>query len=434
MARTECRADIDGDELHLIGRKEVVTNLERSEALVLFARTSAQHGSRSHSQLLIDKTLLDERRFRYLPRFRTAGMRGVQLGGIEFDDCRVPGSVVMGKPGTGLETALRSFQVTRITLVSMFCGLLDTGIRTALRHTTGRRLYGGTAIDMPHVRAVIAGAYADLLAADCFATVATRALHALPGETAIYAQAAKFFISKTLINAMNDLTQVLGAHFYLREGETAIFQKLLRDVQPAGFGHAARAACQVSLFPQLPLLARRSWTQPRELPDELFVAGAELPAFDFSALAISAGGRESLASGLAQGLAKLDGNGVSGGLVENAEYFVADLASLTTQCEKLEISGLGISADPLVYELVERYVRVLVASSCFETWRRSRDAGDASFAADARWPAAVLHRLRATAERRPKSLPADLTEFLVEEAAVRLRSGRGFGLAEPSYL
>jgi hypothetical protein len=360
-------------------------------------------------------------------------MRGVQLGGMEFDDCRVPSTAAMGKPGTGLETALRSFQVTRITLVSMFCGALDTGIRTALRHTTGRRLYGASALEMPHVRAVIAGAYADLLAADCFATVATRALHTHPQEAPVYAQAVKFFVSKVLIDAMNDLSEVLGAHFYVRDGEAAIFQKLLRDIQPAGFGHAARAACQVSLFPQLPLLARRSWSRPRSLPDALFVEGAELPPLAFSGLEIS-GGRESLATSLVLGLDALSSEeGTPGALVANAEFFAADLASLARACEKLDISGLGISADPEVYGHVERYVRVLVASACFETWRRSRNAQSGSFLADARWPAAVLHRLRRGGERRPKSLPVDLAEFLLEEATARLRSGRGFGLAEPSY-
>src|SRR4051794_38856019 len=215
MAETECRAAVEPGRITLNGRKEVVTNLQRSEAFVLFARTAAQPGARSHAQLLIDKAELDHGRFHYLPRFRTMGMRGVQLGGIEFHDCGVAASSLMGRSGYGLETALRSFQITRTTLVSMFCGVLDTGLRVALRHSAGRRLYGGPAVDMPHVRSVIAGAYADLLAADCFASVATRALHLLPGETAIYAQAVKFFVSKILVRAIDELSEVLGAHFYV---------------------------------------------------------------------------------------------------------------------------------------------------------------------------------------------------------------------------
>jgi alkylation response protein AidB-like acyl-CoA dehydrogenase len=434
MAETECRASIEPGRITLNGRKEVVTNIQRSEAFVLFARTAARTGVRSHSQLLIDKASLDGGRFGYLPRFRTMGMRGVQLGGIEFRDCPVPESSLIGRPGYGLETALRSFQITRTTLVSMFCGVLDTGVRVALRHSTGRRLYGGPAVDMPHVRSVIAGAYADLLAADCFASVATRALHVLPGETAIYAQAVKFFVSKALIDAMNDLSEVLGAHFYVRDGETAIFQKLLRDVQPAGFGHAARAACQVSLLSQLPLLARRSWKEPGLVPDEVFVAGSALPTLGFGDLAISAAGREGLSGALALGLAAARPGLLRQDVAEIAEYFISEHRLLTERCQDLDVASLGISAGHEAYGLVTRYVRVLVASACFETWRRTTVTGIATFTADQRWLAAVLHRLRGAACNRPKSLPPELADFLVEEAAHRMSSRRGLGLAAPTCL
>jgi alkylation response protein AidB-like acyl-CoA dehydrogenase len=433
MAETECRADLAPGRITLNGRKEVVTNIRRSEAFVLFARTAGQPGARSHSQLLIDKAALDRSGFGYLHRFRTMGMRGVQLDGIEFRDCSVPESSLMGSPGHGLETALRSFQITRTTLASMFCGVLDTGLRIALRHTTGRRLYGGPVIDMPHVRAVIAGAYADLLSADCFASVATRALHVLPGDTANYAQAVKFFVSKILIDAMDDLSNVLGAHFYVREGETAIFQKLLRDIQPAGFGHAARAACQVSLLSQLPLLSRRSWTEPGTVPDEVFVAGAALPALGFGDLAISAAGRDGLSGALTSGLAATGAGLLRPDVAEIAEYFVADHRLLTKHCRDLDTASLGISADPAAYDLVTRYVRILVASACFETWRRTKATDGTAFPADQRWLAAVLHRLRAAAWNRPRSLPPELADFLVAEAAHRLTARRSLGLAAVAY-
>lgn len=433
MAGTLCRADLETGRFTLNGRKEVVTNLERCEAFVLFARTATQPGARSHSQLLIDKSWLDSGRFCYLPRYRTTGMRGVQLGGIEFLDCLLAESSLMGRPGYGLETALRSFQITRTTLVSMFCGVLDTGLRTALRHSTGRRLYGSPAIAMPHVRSVIAGAYADLLAADCFASVATRALHALPGETAIYAQAVKFFVSKILIDAMNDLSEVLGAHFFVRDGETAIFQKLLRDVQPAGFGHAARAACQVSLLSQLPLLARRGWTEPGVVPDEVFVAGSALPTLSFGNLALRAG-REGLSCALTSGLAASSTAPLRPDVAEIAEYFASDHRTLAMRCLDLDIASLGISADPRAYDLAARYVRVLVASACFETWRRTHAADSTTFTADQRWLAAVLHRLRASAWNRPKSLPPELADFLLQEASDRMTRRHGLGFAAPVCL
>ncbi|MEU5417059.1 acyl-CoA dehydrogenase [Streptomyces clavifer] len=432
MARTEFTALPDGDRLLLDGRKEVVTNLRRAEAVVIFARTSPAPGSRSHSQLFLDKSALPADRYRDLPRFRTTGMRGVQLGGIEFDRCPVPADSVLGAPGQGLETALRSFQITRTTLVSMFTGIVDTGLRTTLRHTRDRRLYGRTALDLPHVRSVLTGVFTDLLTADCFATVATRALHLLPAQTPIYAQAVKYFVSKALMDAMTRLSSVLGAHFYIREGGTAIFQKLLRDIQPAGFGHAARAACQVSLMPQLPLLARRSWLPEADgAPAALFTPGGELPPLDFNALALSAAGREQLSSSLAAGLAAMPADDSQAGrqLRSHGEHFVQELSRLAEACAALSPAELSVTASSATYDLTTRYVRVLVAASCFETWRHARASGG-SFLGDATWAAAALHQLRTPLGAPPAALPEHLEEPLWEELTRRHEESVSFGLLE----
>ncbi|MEZ7154947.1 acyl-CoA dehydrogenase family protein [Streptomyces sp. MAD19A] len=430
MARTEFTALPSGDgRLLLNGRKEVITNVQRAEAVVVFARTSLAPGSRSHSQVYVDKSLLPAGRMTYLPRFRTTGMRGVQLGGIEFRDCPLPADAVLGGEGLGLETALRSFQVTRTTLVSMSTGIVDTALETTLRHARGRHLHGRRAADLPHVRSVLTGAFSDLLTADCFATVATRALHLLPAETAIHGQAVKYFVSKALMDAMNQLSSVLGAHFYLREGPSQIFQKLLRDIQPVGFGHAARAACQVSLLPQLPLLARRSWLGSAVAPAALFRPGADLPPMDFRRLAITAGGRESLSTTLAAALASMpDGEGRAyAALRAHGEHFAQELFRLAEECAVLPAGELSVAASSHTYDLTTRYVNVLVAAACFETWRQARLAGD-PFLSDPVWAAASLHRLRGPLGGPAGSLPPYLEGPLWDRLLERFERSQGFGL------
>jgi alkylation response protein AidB-like acyl-CoA dehydrogenase len=430
MARTEFSALPSGDgRLLLNGRKEVITNVQRAEAVVVFARTSTAPGSRSHSQVYVDKSRLPAGRTTYLPRFRTTGMRGVQLGGVEFRDCPLPATAVLGAEGRGLETALRSFQVTRTTLVSMSTGIVDTALETTLRHVRGRHLYGRTAADIPHVRSMLTGAFSDLLTADCFATVATRALHLLPSETAIHGQAVKYFVSKALMDAMNRLSSVLGAHFYLREGPSAIFQKMLRDIQPVGFGHAARAACQVSLLPQLPLLARRSWLGDAVAPAELFRPGADLPPMDFRKLAVTAGGRESLSTTLAAALAAMPEGGGRAytALRVQGEHFSQELVRLARECAVLSAGELSVAASSYTYDLTTRYVNVLVAAACFETWRQARLTGD-PFLSDPVWAAAALHRLNGPLGGPPPSLPPYLEGPLWERLLERFDQSQGFGL------
>lgn len=407
-----------GGRLLLNGRKEVVTNLRRADSLVVFARTSDEEGSRSHSQLFVHKADLPPDRMTYLPRFPSAGMRGVQLGGVVFDDCPIPDGSVLGTPGRGIETALRSFQLTRTALPSMMVGVVDTGLRATLRFATARTLYGRNVAAIPHVRSALAEVYADLLACDAFGTVAARALHLLPGEASVYASLVKYTVSKQLIDAMDRLSLVLGAHFYIRQGTYAVFQKLLRDLGVIGFGHAARVACLATVLPQIPQLARRSWLVEGDPPADLFRIGADLPPLDFAALRPSAAGHESLSSAV---LADAASPKEPGEVAALAGLFADELALLKRDAAALRPRDLGVDARPEALGVAARYAAVLAASSCLNVWR----AGGG----DPVWVVAALTRLAGRLGRGSGRLPEAVARRLFDELLDRHGENRGFDLA-----
>ncbi|GAA2221850.1 acyl-CoA dehydrogenase family protein [Streptomyces nogalater] len=419
MTGTEFTAAADGAHLRLSGRKEVVTNISRAKALVVLARTDPRPGPRSHSLVLVDRTALPGDGIRDLPRFGTVGMRGIQLGGLEFDAVRVPRTAVLGPVGSGLETALKALQITRTTLPAMASGVLDTALRTAVGHLSSRTLYGGPAIGIPHVRSVLAGVFADLLRAEAVGAVGTRALHLVPQSASVYSAVVKYTVSKLLLDAVDRLAELLGAHFYLREGPSAIFQKLLRDLAPVGFGHIARAACQMSLLPQLPLLARRSWTGGAPAPDALFALDADLPALRYDRLALQAAGRDPLAASLA---AALDGpwDGACRQVRAVAEADLAELGALARACAALPVTEWGVDASPATYDLADRYSTLLTRVCCLQIQRHTTDP----FLAGPAWTLAAAHRTR-----RPSPLPRPVEDALFDELLARHRDHRSFGLA-----
>jgi alkylation response protein AidB-like acyl-CoA dehydrogenase len=429
LARMEFEALPKGEGLVLNGRKEVITNVQRADAVVIFARTASGAGSRSHSQVFVDKAAVPEGRMSYLPRFPSTGMRGVQLGGIELRDCPLPAQAVLGNLGQGLETALKSFQITRIAIPAMFMGILDTGLRTTIRYAFGRRLYGRAVADLPQTRAVLTDTFVDLLLSDCFATVAARALHVLPRETNLYAPAVKYLVSKVAMDAMNRLSVILGAQFYLRQGGHSIFQKLLRDLQPSGFGHIARAACQMSLLPQLPLLARRSWMSGDAAPPETFRIDGELPVLPFNQLALSASGQDHLSGSLIDGLERMSsGSGPeSSELRRLTELFVTELRGLKRECAELPPRELTVMASPRSYDLAARYIVVLAASACLNVWRHNQERPD-PFLKDPAWLLAALHRLSAQLGKEQPPLPDSIHARLFTELLDRYESARGFDL------
>jgi hypothetical protein len=351
----------------------------------------------------------------------------VQLGGMEFSDCAVSHDCVVGSPGQGVETALRSFQLTRIALPGMTVGLLDTALRTALRGARGRTLYGGPVTDLPLSRSILAETFADLLLADTFTAVAARAAHTSPAQTGIYAAAVKSFVPRVLMHAVYRLSELLGSQFYLRGGEQPLFQKLLRDVQPSAFGHASRVSCQSALLPQLPLTARRTWRKDgaAPLPEETFRPGQPLPALRFEDLAVTAGGHDPLSRSLIAGAASAQEDDA---IAAHARAWCGELDALAAEAD-LGPGQAGPAASPYVFGLTARWTGVLAASACLNTWwhRPGTDAGfNAGFDAAPTATLAALHRLGAHLDRHRDPLPADLAEPVYAELVRRFDAGLTF--------
>ncbi len=428
LARAEFSARVSGAGLRLNGRKEVVTNIDRATALLLFARTGDRPGSRNHSQLLVRPTDLPSQSVRHLPRHPTSGVRGVPLSGMEFHDCPLPADAVVGALGQGLETSLRAFQITRIVLPGMALGVVETALEIVLRYARGRRLYGRPMLDLPYVRGVIAEAFADLLLCDGLTTVAARALHLLPDEASVHAAAVKYLVPRILMAATGRLATLLGSGFYVREGDSALMDKLLRDVQPAGFVHASGAICQMTMLPQLPALARRSWRSSDPAPDGVFRLHDALPPVPYQELTVRARGRDHLAPSVVTGLDLVPDTEEHRRLRHLGAVFSGELDELAGDCADLTPPEQSVTASHASYELTARYAAVLAAGSCLSLWAHGQQDAD-PFLRDPGWVTAALTRLIAHRRAQLTTLPDDLREHLIDELIRRESTGASFGLA-----
>jgi alkylation response protein AidB-like acyl-CoA dehydrogenase len=428
LAGAACRATAVPDGWQLRGRKDVVTNLGASDGMVLFARTSDRPGSRSHSLFLLPELDHASARLRPGPRHPSSGLRGVHLGGAEFLDYPVPADALLGAPGQGLELGLRSFQVTRTTLPAMFLATAETCLHVTIGAAEERRLYGSSIVALPYVRASIARAAADLLAADALCAVAVRALHLLPEQAPLLSAAVKYLVPQLLKDVVESLRMVLGAQSYLREGPAAIFQKLARDLTPIAFMHASRSACLTGLLPLLPRLAQRSWLGADAAPGEagLLRPGAPLPPMDFTALRLGIPRADTAAATLAA-VAGQPGGGLP---IRFAAHFRDELARLREQFTALSPQDTTLDASPAALEAAHRYTVVVAAAACLGVWQHA-DRGAGSGLGDDLWVSAALDRLAArlpggrpiTAEER-----TELEEALFQQTADLHRAGRPLDL------
>ncbi|MFH9728541.1 acyl-CoA dehydrogenase family protein [Streptomyces sp. NPDC017254] len=140
------------------------------------------------------------------------------------------------------------------TAVGAGVGALDSALRITVRHLRSRHLYGAPASDLPALRTLLAGAFADLLLCDALTTLAVRGSEPLPERPGALAHAAEALAPRALQGAMDRLSVVMGSRFYIREGAHSSFQRLLYETQRALFG-AGRPVPDPAPVPLAALLA-----------------------------------------------------------------------------------------------------------------------------------------------------------------------------------
>ncbi|WP_210586542.1 acyl-CoA dehydrogenase [Streptomyces sp. GESEQ-35] len=397
----------------LYGAKEVINNADRARAWVLFARTDPAPGSRSHSVLLAGPDEVPTDRWQPLPRYRTAGVRGCRISGLAFRDCPVPASALVGDEGRGGEVALRSFQVTRSALPGMAIGTADSCLRTVLRFALERRLYRRNVIQLPHAAAVLTNAFADLLLCDSLSLAAARTVHLLPEQASVTSAAVKYLVPKLLTDSVRELSVVLGARFYVREGEHAAFGRHVRDLPVLSLGHAGPTACLATLVPQL----RRLATAPQlSCTDGLFtVEDDDVPAgIPFDRLTLAATG-DTLTATLTETEAPVQ---------DLLRDLAVELADVRRACRALPPAERTPLASPAAFALAARYAELLGAAAAVGVWRTARGG----FLADPVWLGAALHRSARRLGLREGGLPAAYAEPLRAELLRRYEELRSFDL------
>ncbi len=374
LLANELAAHQDGDRLLISGEKWLIGNATRSAAITVFARTRADGGARGFSLLFMDKRRLDPASFHHLAKVKTVGLRGSDLSGICFDRCAAPPAICIGPPGSGFELALKSLQLTRTLCSGLSLGAGDTALRLTVDFARTRRLYGGTVFDIPHARSTLAAAFVDLLVCDCVAISAARALQACPGQACVWSAVAKYFVPTMVERVMRELSIVLGARFFLRDGHPwNMFQKMVRDSAIVSVFEGNTMVQLQALGVQL----ERLTTGPAAIPEcdvsrrleTVFSLTAPLPPFDGRQLDLFSRDGDDAVTGIPVLCDQLRSVAVSEALLNGAERLAAEYRRLTTdvrQAQDLTSRSAGL------LQLAKRFARIHAAACCGHFWIYNR--------------------------------------------------------------
>jgi hypothetical protein len=334
--------------------------------------------------------MLDDSSFSHVRKIRTHGIRGADISGIRFHEALITGDSLIGSRGGGLETALKGLMITRTLCTGFSLGALDTALRLTIRFSLERKLYGGVAYDIPHVRSVLTNSFLDLLACECLTMSVARGIHSATGQLSVWAAVAKYLVPTIAEEAIRNLAVVLGARYYLREEFAwGIFQKVVRDSAVVSLFDGNTVINLNVVSGQLRNLASfQTDAQPDNLAEtenslkSVFSLDEPVPSFEPSNLTLSNQGRNDVIQGLEASLRAIGDLGGKPGVdqqtIETIKVYVgklmAEINSLHALILDYSDGGEGASRQSLAMtDFSRRYCLLHAAAACVHMWLHSRE-------------------------------------------------------------
>ncbi|SHN17963.1 Acyl-CoA dehydrogenase [Actinacidiphila paucisporea] len=388
---------------HLVsGEKWLINNATRGSLLSVLCRTDPAGGPRGHSVLLVDKRDLPAGTYRHLDKVRTHGIRGADISGIAFDRAPVPAGAVVGEVGHGLETVLKSLQLTRTMCAALSLGAADHALALGLDFAAQRRLYGRSLIDLPQARRTLAESAADVLAGEALALVAARTVQTAPAELSVVAAVTKYLVPTRTEAVITALTGLLGARAFLKDVHAGgRFQKVDRDHRIVGLFDGNTLVNLNSLISQFSTLVRahRRGTGDVAGAAAAFRLTAPLPPVALERLSLLARHGSGVPAALPGCLALLRDAAARNPAVEPALRAAERLPAVMDEVHA-EMAGLldaRTEVPPAAFETARRFTLCFAAVACVGLWTHSHLDAEAGATGplwrDALWLRAALARL-----------------------------------------
>ena len=224
-AAMRTRAVRDGDTWVLNGTKCWITNAGVSTYYTVMAVTEPGAGAKGISAFVVHR---DDPGFSVGTKERKLGIKGSPTCEIHFSDCAIPADRIVGEPGTGFATALRTLDHTRLTIGAQAVGIAQGAIDAAVAYVKERRQFGRAVSEFQGVQFMLADMAMETEAArQLIYAAAGKAERGEPDLTFISA-AAKVFASDTAMKVTTDAVQLFGGYGYTKDFPV---ERMMRDAK-----------------------------------------------------------------------------------------------------------------------------------------------------------------------------------------------------------
>jgi alkylation response protein AidB-like acyl-CoA dehydrogenase len=224
-AAMKTRAERDGDHYVLNGAKRWITNAGVSEYYTVFAVTEPGVGARGISAFVVEKS---DPGVTFGAPEKKLGIKGSPTCEVYLDNVRIPASRMIGAPGTGFATAMRTLDHTRVTIAAQAVGIAQGALDFAKGYIQERKQFGKRIADFQGIQFMLADMGMKLEAARQLTYAAAGRSERGDADLTFFGAAAKCFASDAAMKITTDAVQLLGGYGYTKDFPV---ERMMRDAK-----------------------------------------------------------------------------------------------------------------------------------------------------------------------------------------------------------
>jgi alkylation response protein AidB-like acyl-CoA dehydrogenase len=226
---TKTTARADGDDWILNGSKTFCTHGTVGDAVVVFAVTDPERDKRGISAFVIEKGTAG---FRPGKKEDKMGLRASDTSEVVMEDCRLPGSQMVGNRGDGFVDAMKILDGGRISIAALALGMARGAFEAAAKYAKEREQFGRPIAEFQGIQFMLAD-MATKIDAAALLTYRAAWLRDNGRPTTTESAMAKLFASEIGVEVADKALQIFGGYGYVKEFPV---EKYYRDMKLCTIG------------------------------------------------------------------------------------------------------------------------------------------------------------------------------------------------------
>ncbi|RKO91454.1 acyl-CoA dehydrogenase/oxidase, partial [Blyttiomyces helicus] len=213
-----------GDKYILNGSKAFISGGGACDVYIVLVRTGGP-GPEGISCLLVDA---DAPGLTWGKKEEKVGWNSQPTATMQFSDCEVPVSHLIGAEGQGFAIAMKALYGTRINIASCSIGGAQAALETTQEYVSVRKQFNKPLVANQAVKFKLAEMAIALSSSRLMTRQAARMIDANHPQAGAWSAMAKVYASDSCYNVCNEAVQLHGGYGYLKDYKV---QQYLRDLR-----------------------------------------------------------------------------------------------------------------------------------------------------------------------------------------------------------